>query len=540
MATLHSTTIRRLQKLPQANAVWEGDRRNLENLNLEGNSEEGHKDCIIWVDGSEGMVRGMETVPASTGMEAVVRTLLRAMEVPQGYGKPCRPQRIVVRDREIQFFLRGVLQELDIKVDHVRDLPLIDALFQGLAQTSDERPPLLPKEYEAALVKTAQEIWENPPWEFLDDSEIITIEFHNWDIDPLYVSVMGMLGAEYGILLYRSFDSLKTFRSQMFQGESMEDLETAFLQQDCWFLNYELPDQEEDEEPDNLSAEEVEPNFGSVNPYEGLRPFLGEEEAAVVYVALKALQRFIKTYQTQLETDFDQKLEKRHQIQLPKTVESSTRVTVTVSTNPELEEELISLLDDEDEETEELDNLDEEAEFYSPIKEDLVPKDAFLSLGMIPWEMIAQIRNNEKQLYQSLGVSEQGEGMPIILIQTSRPKAKEMIEQIQDSGGLHGIGFNTGEDPTTDAVYDLGIMQTGNGELYLFGEFQEDDPTHLHARQQWEKRCQQTKGYCGLIIARGLKGASRGQPQLQDMMALFEARALSTEDLGLGILQLME
>jgi hypothetical protein len=83
-------------------------------------------------------------------------------------------------------------------------------------------------------------------------------------------------------------------------------------------------------------------------------------------------------------------------------------------------------------------------------------------------------------------------------------------------------------------------MQTGNGELYLFGEFEEDDPTHLQARQQWDKRCQQTKGYCGLIIARGLKGASRGQPQLQDMMALFEAKALSTEDLGLGVLQLME
>lgn len=534
MTTLHSTTIRRLQKLPQSNAVWEGDRRNLSTLNFEGQDEEDDRDCVMWVDGSEGMVRGMEMVSSNVGMEAVVRTLIRSMEMPQGYGKPCRPQRIVVRDREIQFFLRGVLQELGIKIDHVRELPFIDTLFQGLAETNEERPPLLPPSYREPLLKTAQEIWDNPPWDFLDDSEIITIELHHWETEPLYVSVMGMLGAEYGVLLYRSFDSLKTFRSQMFQGETMEELESAFLQQDCWFLNYEIP---EDEEAEELSSEAVEPHFGSVNPYEGLRPFFGEDEAAVVYVALKALQQFVQSHQSELETEFDEKLEKSYQISLPKTIKKdATPITVTISTNPELEEELIDLLDNHPEELEDI----EEAEFSSPIQEDLVPKDSFLTLGMITWDMIAQIRNNQKQLYQSLGISENGDGIPIVLIQTSRPKAQAMIDQIQEAGGIHGIGFNMGEDPSTDSVYDLGIIQTNDGELHLFGEFDEDDPTHINARQQWEKRCQQTKGYCGLIIARGLKGASSGQPKLQDMMALFEAKALSTEELGLGILQLME
>lgn len=536
MATLHWTTIHRLLKLPQSNAVWEGDRRNIEALSSERTTDEDEKDCVIWVDGSEGIVRGMEMVSAETGMEAVVRTLLRAIEMPQGYGKPCRPQRIVVRDREIQFFLRGVLQELQIKVDHARELPLIDTLFQGLAENSEERPPLLPEKYESALLQTAQEIWESSPWSILDDSEIITLQFHQWEIeDPLYISVMGMLGTEHGILFYRSFESLKTFRAQMFQGESMEELENAFLKQDCWFLNYELPNDEED--PDDFSAEDVDPHFGSVNPYEGLRPFLGEEEAEVVYVALQALQQFIQEHQSQLEIEFDQKLEQRYKIELPETVAKTPGVLVTVSMNPDLEEELMGLFEGEDDD--ELEDS-EELEFSSPIKEDLVPKGSFLTLGMIPWEMIAQIRNNEKQIYQSLGFSENGEGMPVVLIQTSRPKAKEMIDHIQSMGGLQGIGFNRGEDPTTDTVYDLGLIQTGSGELFLFGEFEEDDPTHIKARQQWEKRCKQTRGYCGLIIARGLKGASSGQPQLRDMMALFEAKALSTQELGLGILQLME
>jgi hypothetical protein len=41
-----------------------------------------------------------------------------------------------------------------------------------------------------------------------------------------------------------------------------------------------------------------------------------------------------------------------------------------------------------------------------------------------------------------------------------------------------------------------------------------------------------------LIIATGLTGASRGQPQFKDMVALFEARSLTSKELGLGTLQL--
>ena len=129
--------------------------------------------------------------------------------------------------------------------------------------------------------------------------------------------------------------------------------------------------------------------------------------------------------------------------------------------------------------------------------------------------------------------------MPVVLIQTSRPKAQALIENLQAAGNLKGICFNPGEDPFSESSYDLGILQTGNEDLYLFGEFSSDAPAHLQARQQWDRRCQQTNGYCGLIIARGLKGASRGQPKLRDIMALFEAEALSAEALGMGMLQLM-
>ena len=37
----------------------------------------------------------------------------------------------------------------------------------------------------------------------------------------------------------------------------------------------------------------------------------------------------------------------------------------------------------------------------------------------------------------------------------------------------------------------------------------------------------------------GVTGASRGNPQPKDMLAIFEAQAITGEELGMGTLQLM-
>ena len=105
MTTLPPTTRSRLQKIPLATVVWEGDRRPLGKmaLHIDG-MRDADEECIIWIDGSEGAVRAMDVVAEDMGMEAVVRTLLRAIESPHHPAQPNRPQKIVVRDREIQFF----------------------------------------------------------------------------------------------------------------------------------------------------------------------------------------------------------------------------------------------------------------------------------------------------------------------------------------------------------------------------------------------------------------------------------------------------
>jgi hypothetical protein len=537
MNNLPQTTKRRLKKIPQIPSVWEGDRRALSHLqeSLEANEDNGGE-CIIWVDGSEGFVRAMEVVSPEMGPEAVVRTLLRAIETPHSPAKPARPQKIIVRNREIQFFLRGALQSLDIAIDYVPDLPLIDELFRSFEELNSSRPPALPPQYDNVLKKTAKELWQQEPWDVLADHDIIAIELKHCDVDTVYACVMGMLGKEYGVILYRSLDSLKQFRLAALEEKSAEQLEKAFLAQDCWFLNYEPTDESEwEEELDlaELEPSEIRPIFGSVHPYEGIRPYLDEEEAKTVYFSLQALLRFFRASRRDLEREPIGAISKRYRIPIAPVTETRDTISVTVSTLPDLSAELLDIsetLEDEDDDSSDLD---------IPLREDLVPENAFLSVGMVPWELVENMRHQPKIYYQSQGAVSKGDGLPVILIQTSRPKAKVLIETLQADGGLKGICFNPGEDPFTTTRYDLGIIQTDNGNLYIFGEFLGNDPEHVQARRNWDRRSQKTNGYCGLIVAMGVTGSSRGNPQLPDMMAFFETKALDPKELAMGVLQLM-
>ncbi|MDJ0689887.1 MAG: hypothetical protein QNJ41_15400 [Xenococcaceae cyanobacterium MO_188.B32] len=537
MTALPRTTKSRLKKIPQVPSVWEGDRRSLANVaaNLEPELD-GQGECIIWVDGSEGCVRAMDIVPPDMGLEAIVRTLLRAIESPHHPAQPARPQKIIVRDREIQFFLRGALQNLDIAIEYVAELPLIDQLFRGFEAMDNSRPPSLPANYDESLQETAEELWEDAPWECLADHDILALQIEGWDNNPVYACVMGMMASEYGVLLYRSLDSLKQFRSVALSEKSVEQLEKAFLAQDCWFLNFELID-EEAEEDFNWPSEETEditPFFGSLHPYEGMRPFLDEEEAKIVYIALQGMLHFCRQYQEQLMEDEIEAISDRYDIALPSPNNSDKTISVQVSTLPELTKELLSLGDIRD-----LEGDFDEEEISIPIEEDLIPEGSIVTLGSISQDLLEKIKKQKQTYYQGLDYSWQGKELPVIIIQTSRPKAKTIIETIQQSAGLKSICFNPGNDPFTGETYDLGMLQTGDGTLHIFAEYLHDIPEHLQAVERWYKRCQKTKGFCGLIIAMGITGASRGNPQPKDMLAILETKSIQGEELGMGILQLV-
>lgn len=544
---LSNATRRRLQNLPQIMSVWEGDRRPLtttlstvQTLTAmsDADADDMNRDCILWADGSQGMVRAMDISPVGSGNEAMVRILLRAMENPQGPCQPARPQKIVVRDRELQFFLRGVLQGLEIAIDCVPNLPLIDEVFRGFQEAVQARPPKLPPVYDQPLHQVAFAIWQDALWDLLEDHQIISVTLNKWDIETLYVSVMGKLGMEYGLLLYRSLESLQRFRSTVLSEEEPEHLEAAFLGQDCLFLTFDAVDDDTEEDDLDLATlppSEIEPTFGNLHPLEGMRPYLYEEEAAAMWVCLESLHRFAQQYHRKLENGKFPPLSGTYSITLPSAATQLQSVlSVTVSTVPELAAEFLEMM----EQAEFEDYPDDAA--LPPLQDDLIPDGALLSIGALPWETLDLLRGRA-EVYQAAEThfAKAGDGLPVIMIQTSRPKAQTLIDEIQGEKGLKAIGFNPGEDPFGGDRYDLGILQTVDGSLHLFGEFLKDDPTHSSSRKKWNRRCKDTQGYCGLVIAKGATGSSRGNPHVRDMLALYEVKFLPSTEFGLGTLQMM-
>jgi hypothetical protein len=515
MTGLTQATCRRLLKVPQIPSVWEVDRRRIGQSSMT-DGEEG--DCILWVDGSQGFVRAMDVVPPTVGHEAVVRTMLRAIEYPHDPGSPARPQKVVVKSKELQFYLRSVLQDLEIGLEYVPELPLIEEIFRSFEQASQNRPPMLPEGYEDLLPQKAMHLWEVAPWEVLADHEILEITVNQWDLSKVYVSVMGMLGMEFGVLVYRSLDSLKQFRQRMLADDSMEGMEEAFLGQDCLFLTYE-DEGAGDSQFLRVLSRPRQPMFGNLHPLEGMRPFLYEEEAAAFGAILDAMAKFMTAHREKFAQDTFPSVSGKYKVH----VLNHPAVTLQVTSLPELADELYA--------------GDDEAGGGMPsISDDLVPEGALLSLGVMNWEQLEIVRSLAKH-YQPGNPKETGEGLPVIIVQTSQPKAKAMMKEIEAMGGLSGIGFNPGSDSIIGAVYDIGLLQTKDGELHLFGEFASNEPVHKSARKKWDQRCKKTKQVCGLVIAKGMTGANRGNPTLGDMLALYEVKALSQEELGIGVLE---
>lgn len=548
MTTLNRSTLRRLQKLKQSSAVWEGDRRALPAkmrqtqdssniIQLHNHEEESKPHCILWVDGSMGMVRSMDVVDSVVGQEAFVRALLQAIEHPQSPAQPSLPQKILVCDRELQFYLRGVLQDLGISVEYVERLPLIDEIFSHILESFTANPPVVPERFAASLHRQSEQIWHNAPWNTLWDHQVISVKLDNWDIDTLYAIVMGKMGLEQGIIFYRSEESLVKFRHQIISGSSSDDeIEETFLHQDCLFNLFETPELEVEEDFSAFIAKRgkmravpepvtMKPIYGTLHPLEGGRPYLYDEEAIALTVALEAVNRFWEQHQKQLAKDFSA-TSSTYTIYAP-SVDSDVEETieVLVQTMPDLAAELHQLVTEDDEDDVPL------------IREDLWPEHSLIHMMTIPWEQVEFLRTASihRQISNTIPpvlAAKKGEGLPGLMIQTSRPKALELIKQINSFDGIQSLCFNPAEDIFGNSC-QLGLVVMGNDELHLFGEFDKATLNGDH-HKRWKQRAKNTKGNVCVIIAMGITGASRGNPTSQHILGYYEIKLVDDKELGLG------
>lgn len=542
MYALSPFTCARLQRLPKQPVVWEGDRRPISEGMLDAfgyesslpDGEEEASDCILWVDGTEGVLRAVTIIPADTGHEAVVRTLLQAMEHPQGAIPPGRPQKLVVCDREVHFFLRGALQDLDVVVDHTDSLPIIDEIFESLQQSDEVSESALPPDWENALNQQAQQLWENAPWNYLSDDQILQIELNQWNLSTLYVSVLGMAGLEYGLLIYRSLDSLTQFRKTATEGNmTTRQMQQAFLSQDCLFLNFDLV---RDDEAASLlplpwmqsAPSEVIPEFGSLHPLEGLRHTLELEEAAALRVCLAGLNRFLEANEDALSRPEFPPVASTYRLANPL---DNSRLSVKLATCPDITEQLAIA------EGFEAENRGM-PEFELPrFRDDYVPEGSMVLLTQLPQPLLEGI-SRSKRYYAIAQAPAQRDSMPVVAIQTSRPKAQKLASQLEAAQGIKAVCFNPGSDPMSGDTLQLGLLHTGDGDFHLFIEFLSDDTHDRRLLTQWQEWCEASNGLCGVMIASGVTGAARGKPGVKENVAFFETQLKTPEELHLPPLQM--
>ncbi|PJF37615.1 MAG: hypothetical protein CUN55_21170, partial [Phototrophicales bacterium] len=103
------------------------------------------------------------------------------------------------------------------------------------------------------------------PWEVLCDHHVISIKIDLDESEQLYGCVVGKQNQEYAVILYRSLESIMQFRTAAAVAASDEAVEVAFLSQDCWFINFEAQDLN-NEDLTQLDWTEIQPIFGSIHP----------------------------------------------------------------------------------------------------------------------------------------------------------------------------------------------------------------------------------------------------------------------------------
>lgn len=538
MTQLNPFSIQRLMRLPRTTSVWEGDRQPIEPAlaaKVRGSHDAPmpNPHVIFWINGSEREVRHLSIVPADSGPEAVVRSLLKGMEDPQVGCEPARPQKIVVRDRELQFYLRGALQDLDITVAYEPHLPMVDELLTALNQEVGGVDTDLPEPYDEILMNQAMHLWEVAPWHSLNEQQILAVDIRAWGVERLYVSVLGMAGVEYGLLLYRSLKSLRQFRERVLdqQDKSIEQMQAAFLAQDCLFVNFNLFDgamadpQLREMGPWQV-PEAVEPEFGSLHPLEGMRYALEPEECATLVVALEAICRFCHRHRDRLEQPPFPQVRGNYRMPNPEQdpfSSTAAQMRISVSTLPDITEELMAQTDAV------LDEPPSPPQALPRILDDYVPEGALIMISQCPANWLDELKGTLGPSYHSQGLSLDG-NLATLTIQTSRPKAKTMVQQLVAADGVSGVCFNPGSDPFSGTEFQLGLLRTGDGNLHLFAEYNLDSATDRRILARWDSL---TDTACAVVVAGGGTGAARGNPSPRDIVAVFEATVQSPEELQL-------
>lgn len=172
----------------------------------------------LWVEGSTGVVRMAELVPADSDLGDFSRTLQQAVSQPMAGAEIYRPGAILVDRSELMMALGGYARELDIEVEVrasvaedlreiVEDMErhLTSIQGYGFLVDKDVDPALVAKFYQQA-----HRFLDLEPWRHYHSEELLEIK--GLRPESLFCSILGADG-EIGLGLYLSREAVETLFS---------------------------------------------------------------------------------------------------------------------------------------------------------------------------------------------------------------------------------------------------------------------------------------------------------------------------------------
>lgn len=169
----------------------------------------------LLLDITNHFILGQDITRAAPDIEAIYAVVEAAIQKrPPRTGKARRPRAILVESPELAEALRPTLDQLDIACT-VEAMPFVDEILKEVEAYMNEghtEPPGLLEiagvtpEYAAHLFAAAAQFYRAEPWFAFVGDVPLAIRLTPGDGTEFYASVIGGMGTEYGLTLYRDWD----------------------------------------------------------------------------------------------------------------------------------------------------------------------------------------------------------------------------------------------------------------------------------------------------------------------------------------------
>lgn len=168
-------------------------------------------DLVMWLESPTGLPLSTNVVQAPSPASAVADCLVRAMQ-----GRPRRPDRIRVADRELAHAVRAVLKE-PIPIE-IGPTPELEFLAREMGRDTGPGVPASYLEHGnvdqglvSQLFEVADRLHRLAPWESAADTQVLGLDVPELGISSACVSIIGAMKSNFGLAIFESLDAFWAF-----------------------------------------------------------------------------------------------------------------------------------------------------------------------------------------------------------------------------------------------------------------------------------------------------------------------------------------